>query len=354
MKNITVVLVVLILSVLGSCKSRTQSADLKIRTVVDSIGFAKYGWQMDSIVARVDYSKGSENTWRVAIVPHDDYTYVGDLYPAVLNGIKAKTVILFGVAHRASEFGLENKIIFDSYDAWSAPYGNVIISDIRERLIDKLTDTLYVVDDKMQGVEHSLESLIPFLQHNNRDVEIVPVLVPAMSFDKMNEISMSFADALSSIINEMGLKWGEDIAIVITTDAVHYGDEEWGGRNYARFGTDSAGLVQAINLEMEIIDNCLIGEMVPEKAGKFVNYTVQDTNFRDYKWTWCGRYSVPFGLLASYNLNQMTSASSLSGEFVGYSNSIDHPAIKVDDLNMGVTAVANNHHWVGYSAIGYK
>lgn len=353
MKSLTTFLAVIIVAV-SSCKNNQETSTENIRTVVDSIGFAKYSWQMDSIVKRVDYRKGLENTWRVAIVPHDDYTYVGDLYPAVLNGIKARTVLLFGVAHRAKEFNLENRVIFDSYDAWSAPYGNVKISPLRDRLIQMLSDSVYVVDNRMHGVEHSLESLIPFLQYNERDVEIIPVLVPAMPFERMSEIAADFASVLSVLIKEMGLKWGEDIAIVITTDAVHYGDEDWGGRNNARFGTDSLGLVQARNLEMEIIDSCLVGPVAPSKIQKFVNYTVQDTNFREYKWTWCGRYSVPFGLLMSYNLNQLSPTSDFFGEFIGYSNSIDHPRIKVDDLNMGITANANPRHWVGYAAIGYR
>ena len=28
--------------------------------------------------------------------------------------------------------------------------------------------------------------------------------------------------------------------------------------------------------------------------------------------------------------------------------------VKVDDLKMGTTAPANNHHWVGYAAFGYE
>lgn len=42
-----------------------------------------------------------------------------------------------------------------------------------------------------------------------------------------------------------GLEWGRDFCIVISTDAVHYGDKEWGGKNYAPYGTDSAGYAKA-------------------------------------------------------------------------------------------------------------
>jgi AmmeMemoRadiSam system protein B len=343
-----------VILVMQSCRNNPDTGTTNIRQIVDSVGFAKYAWQMDSIVSRMDYSVGMENRWRLAIVPHDDYTYVGDLYPAVLNGIKAPTVILIGVAHKARELGLEDRLVFDSYDSWSAPYGPVRVSGLRETLISKLTDNLCIVNDSMHGIEHSLESLVPFLQYNNRTVEIIPILVPPMNFETMNLIAVPFAEAMASVMTEKGLEWGKDVAIVVTTDAVHYGDEEWGGRNYAPFGTDSTGLNRARSLEMEIIDSCLKGEVEPARIERFVNYTVQESDHREYKWTWCGRYSVPFGLLMSHELSISTGTAGLSGTFIGYANSIDHPHLKVDDVGMGTTAPAYNRHWVGYAAIGYK
>ena len=142
--------------------------------------------------------------------------------------------------------------------------------------------------------------------------------------------------------------------MLISTDAVHYGDEDWGGKNYAPYGTDSLSLVEVKNIELEIINNCLVGEVSPPKIQKFIQYTVQENDYKEYKWTWCGRYSVPFGLLTAYHLNKLSKNIILKGDLFGYSTSIDHTKIKVDDLNMGTTAPANNHHFVGYAAIGYK
>lgn len=337
-----------------ACKLEPEKKEVKVRQVADTIGFAKYNWQMDSIINRLDVNKGKSNKWRVAISPHDDYTYVGDLYPALLNGIKAKTVILFGVAHKARDYNLEDKLIFDSFDAWSAPYGEVNISKLREEIITELPGDILIVHDEMHRVEHSLEALLPFLQYQNRDLEIIPVLVPYMSYDKMQEIAKYFSEALSDIMKKNQFIWGDDLAMLISTDAVHYGDEDWGGKNYAPFGTDSAGLIAVKNQELEIMNNCLVGEVTPAKIEKFINYTVQETNYKEYKWTWCGRYSVPFGLLTAYYLNKSIGHNVLKGKFVGYANSIDHPTLKVDDLGMGTTAPANHHHFVGYAAVGYQ
>jgi len=354
MKHIFNVLLILIFFYFTGCKQKTKNDDLHVRHVVDTIGFAQYGWQMDSILTRMDYTDSFEQTWRVAITPHDDYAYVGDLYPRILNGIKANTVILFGVAHKAKNFNLEDKIIFDSFDAWNAPYGNVKVSDIRNDLIQSLSDSLFIVHEKMHQVEHSLEAIIPFLQKNIPDLEIIPVLVPSMSYQKMQQIASPFSRALKKVMQDKKLQWGKDLSIVISTDAVHYGDKDWGGKNYAPFGTDSVGTKKAKDFELEIIHNCLMGEITPSKIKSFVKYTVQEDNYKEYKWTWCGRYAVPFGLLAAYKLDSVMSGKGLHGTFVGYSTSNDHPALKVDDLNMGHTAPAHNRHWVGYAAVGYE
>jgi AmmeMemoRadiSam system protein B len=354
MKHLFYLLLVLTFFHFAACKHNTKNSDLQIRHVVDTIGFAQYSWQMDSMLTRMNYTALSEQTWRLAISPHDDYAYVGDLYPRILNGIKAKTVILFGVAHKAKDFNLEDKIIFDSFDAWNAPYGKVKVSGIRDNLIHSLPDSLFIVHEQMHQVEHSLEAIIPFLQKNIPDLEIIPVLVPYMSYQKMQQIAPPFSEALKKVMQENKLQWGKDLAIVISTDAVHYGDKDWGDKNYAPFGTDSIGNKKAKDLEMEIIHNCLLGQINPSKIKSFIGYTVQENNYKEYKWTWCGRYAVPFGLLTAYQLDSLLAGKGLQGTFVGYSTSIDHSPLKVNDLNMGTTAPAHNRHWVGYAAVGYE
>jgi len=360
-KILSFILLIAEIVIFGSCRQNVWQ-ETRVRQVVDTVGFAHQEWQMDSIMARIERSEEQDpersffqykGTPKVIIAPHDDYTYVGSLYPAALKNIKAKTIILFGVAHKARLLNLEDQIIFDSYDYWKAPYGNVKVSDIRDEIIEQLPTQLYQVNDSMQQMEHSLEALIPFLQYYNRDVQIVPILVPYMSYEKMQEIAKPLSAAIQNLTTDKGLVWGKDFAIVITTDAVHYGDEDWGGMNFAEYGTDSAGYAQAIDHEYEIM-NVLSGKLQTEKLKTFCNYTVENDDYKKYKWTWCGRYSVPMGLLTSFLLNEDTGGNPLTGSIIGYSNSIDHPEIKVDDLGMGKTAPANMHHWVGYAALGYK
>lgn len=343
-----------------------DSSPLNIRQMIDTVGFASRPVQMDELMnyisaneddnikkALLDAGVNNSTIWKTVISPHDDYSYVGYLYPALLQNVKAKTIILIGVCHKAKQFNLENKIIFDSFSHWKMPYGNVLVSSLRNEIIGQLNTDLYEVNDTVQSVEHSVEAIIPFLQYYNRDIEIISILVPYVYYNKMDEISEPLARAIKTVTDKYNLQWGKDFAIIISTDAVHYGDEDWGGKNFALYGTDSAGYKLAVNHEYEIMNNCLTGNILQAKIKKFVDYTVKEEDYKDYKWTWCGRYSVPLGLLTTFYLQKLY-GDDLSGVLIKYATSIDHPHITVKDIGMGVTAPANIHHWVGYSAIGYK
>jgi AmmeMemoRadiSam system protein B len=334
-----------------------------VRLPVDTIGFAWHDWQMDSIMARIERQylfeeyhpceEKSDDPAKLIISPHDDYTYVGPLYPAVIRQIEAPTVLLFGVAHQASRFGLENNIIFDSYNYWKGPYQNTPVSELRNEIIAALPDSIYTIHDSLHAAEHSLEAVIPFLQYFNNKIEIIPILVPYMSFDRMEAISRILADVISRVTSGKRLKWGRDFAMIISSDAVHYGDEDWGGKNYAPFGADSAGYSEAINHEMKIITSTLCGQLNPDSIRRFCEFIHQKDDYKEYKWTWCGRYSIPIGLLTAYYL-AASGDQPICGNTSGYMTSIDHPRVPVSDLGMGVTAPASIHHWVGYVGIVYK
>jgi len=345
-----------------------KGADEKntLRKFADKVGFAQYEWQVEKLMKMIKAEQGkhlkkafdtigteNEKRWKVVISPHDDHCYVGYLYPAILKDLRAKTVILFGVAHKAKDLGLEDKLIFDEYINWHAPYGPVKVSSVRDELLADLPSEIAAVNNKMHKIEHSLEALIPFIQYYNEDVEIIPILVPYMNFDRILLIGEKFANSLKKIIEKRNWEWGKDFAIAISSDSVHYGDRDWGGKDFARFGTDKKGYEKAIKLEKEIINNCLTGKITKRKMKTFTEYTVKPENHKEYKWTWCGRYSIPAGLMVSYYLAGKLSLT-LEGINVGYRTSITLPPLESKDLKMGLTAPANLHHWVGYTAIGYK
>jgi AmmeMemoRadiSam system protein B len=345
-----------------------EDTAVRLRGLADTVGFARTRDQMESIIQRIDQSQGPKlaslrklydisngDNWRLAIAPHDDYAYAGYMYPLVLKNVQSKTVIIFGVAHKAKKFKLENKLIFDHYTHWRGPYGSIRVSPMRDAILKELPADQFVVNDSIQEAEHSVEAELPFLQYYNRDVEIISILVPPMPFSRMDELASSLAKALARVFKKYDNVWGTDVSLLISTDAVHYGDEEWNGSDFAFYGTDSLAYKQAVAHEHQIIQECLAGDVKPEKVKRFTQYTVDPNDYHTYKWTWCGRYSVPMGMITGWHLqNEIPGALPLQGMALDYCTSIDHPLIQVDNLGMNVTAKAYLRHWVGYSVVVFR
>jgi len=332
------------------------------RNMKDTIGFASRSFQMDTIMQRITRKYTSEyaairkekdisgsTACRVVICPHDDYAYAGSVYPLALENVKASVVLLFGVAHGIS---MRNKLIFDRFSEWKSTYGNVKISPLRDEIISLLPKSDYIVSDSLHAREHSLEALVPFLQFYNRNVEIIPILVTNMPVDTLQAIAERLAAAIQKTTSGKNLIWGNDFAIAISNDAVHYGDEGWGGKNNAPFGNDTVGYTKAIEFERTLINDYLTPKPDVQKVKLFIPMLINQKH--EYKWTWCGRNSVPFGLFTALSLQKSAKTPELEGTLMRYSTSISQEPIHVNDIRMGVTAPANIHHWVGYAAIVYK
>lgn len=333
-----------------------SASSIKIRHLEDTIGFPQYKWQMDSILSRiaVEDKISTPIISKAVICPHDDYAYAAGLYKKTLSSIKANTIVLVGVAHRARNFDLKDKIVFGSFQEWKTAYGTIKISPLRDSLVSMIPDSTYIIHDEMMQLEHSLEAITPFLQHKNKNVEILPMLVPYNSFENMDAFSEVIAKALSDLMKENNLNYGEDLAVVISSDAIHYGSEDWGSSNLAPFGTDSLGTLKAYQKDLDIIDSYLTKEITEKGIKAFNKTTVKEDNYMEYNWTWCGRYSIPFGLLMANKLNILLKGEPLNGSLVDYRSSIHNKHIQTKDLGMGTTAPAKNTHWVGYAGIKYR
>ncbi|MDA7558473.1 AmmeMemoRadiSam system protein B [Flavobacteriaceae bacterium] len=353
-------LILLVLCCLVSCKNDVENkltpskTERHLRHIHDTIGFASLDWQMDSIYKRLGViDRDNDLAWKAAISPHDDYKYAGQLYYESLRGISADKVVLIGVAHRARNFNLQDKIIFGNFTHWESPYGKLKVSPINQEIINKLEKEMFVIHDSMQTLEHSLEAIVPFLHKKNPNLEIVPILVPYMDYKTIDNISDSLSKIVNVLLKEQDLTFGKDLAVVISNDAVHYGNEDWGA-NLAPYGVTTKGTQKARQLDIEIIQNCLVNKLTTNKIERFTKYTVQPDNYKEYKWVWCGRYSVPFGLDFANKLNLRINNTPLHGDFIDYQSSIDHDLIEVEDLGMGTTARANQKHWVAYASIKYE
>ena len=56
------------------------------------------------------------------------------------------------------------------------------------KLLNQNSKRDFIVSNKAQSIEHSIEALIPFLQYYNRDLKITPIMVTQMPFERMDEL----------------------------------------------------------------------------------------------------------------------------------------------------------------------
>lgn len=338
------------------------------RGQMDIVGYASTEAQMTQVLAQctrlaeprrleLDREQGwDENTTFIAgVCPHDDYYYSGRLYSLLLSRIRAKHVVIFGVFHKARLFDCRDKLVFDSYTTWHGPYGPVGVSPVRDQIIEELPPSDYVIDNEMQMIEHSVEGIAGFLQACNRDVEIVSILVPYMEWGTIDRLAADCARALESIIQKNDWKLGEDIALICSADAVHYGDAGWGGQNYAEFGTDTAGYRAAVDRDVALATEHLCGIVEPDRLESFLDRCVDAGDVTKYTITWCGRFSIPLGLNVASRLAAALGHRPLSGTLLDYGTSVSEISLDLDVIpGLGVTAPNNFHHFVGFAAIGYR
>jgi AmmeMemoRadiSam system protein B len=337
-----------------------------IRAQKDSVGYATRPDQVASLVRLVDSLEAERYASNAAafpsmkmgpmigaICPHDDYLYAGRGYVHVMRELKAPRVILFGVSHTARRRGIQGRLIFEDFAAWNVGGGACPVSPMREEIVAALPPGFVLMNDTIHSEEHSLEGFVPILRHYVPKVEIVPILVTRMSGAPFDAAADALGAAISNIMSRHGWKLGTDVAILVSADCVHYGDEEWGGRNYAPFGTGEEGYARGVAQDRKVIETSLVGAVSREKIGMFREMVDSGDFQQPYKITWCGVYSIPFGLSVLERLASRAGRRAPEGFMLVYGTSVDPPKLPLEHSGLGITAVATLRHWVGYTAIGY-
>lgn len=333
-----------------------------VRGQKDGIGYAKTKEQMEEIY-NISLEPPSPNIFGeepsssafCVIVPHDDYLYAGRIYRQLLTMIKAKTVFIIGPLHRWRDFDIKNKIVLDGYSSWRTPDGEVKVSKIRDLVIKGLPEDKYVQSNTVFDSEHSIEGPLYFLKHTNKDVEIVPILVPPMDYRTMLDIMSDLITAVGTYMEFNELFVGDDIAFVISADAVHYGKDF----NYTPYGDGGCDAYQkAVEEDKDIILNLLTKSVTPIRV-KAIFERFQDLYAPEKaKITWCGRFSIPFGLSLGFNLfkvmnGRKNKAKAFYGYPLCYSTSVGSPTLP-SKTGLGTTAPSNLYHFVGYPGVYYK
>lgn len=318
------------------------------RPVKDNVGFCwnlKEMRELISYLAKHKLTNPPHHGIIAAISPHDDYLYAARVYYPLYQAFpRAKEVVIFGVTHGTvrSQIGdPHNILILDDYPTWHGLKDPITISQLRDFIKTHLDSSNFIVSNKAHALEHSIEALLPFLQYFNPRVRITPIMVTQMSFERMDDTSSKLSKVISEYIKRNHLVLGKDIAFLISADANHYGPDF----NNDRFGVNSISHQKATSLDRQIAHRDLQGVMT---VGKIKDFTEQMKNV-----VWCGKFSIPFGLLTIEKIVRDISSSSLTGNVIVYSDSYTEGVIPLRNTSMGTTAPFSLKHWVGWLSAAY-
>jgi AmmeMemoRadiSam system protein B len=346
----------LLLALLALVGSRATLPAQDIRPIRDSVGFCWNGAEMDAFVKYLDEhaAPGEKVNGKLvaAISVHDDYLYAGKVYYPLYRMIHAKEAIIFGVTHGSvtKEMGPQaNVVILDEFARWRGPYKDVEISPLRELIRSSLPPDYVLLSNKAHALEHSIEALIPFLQHYNRDIKITPIMVTRMPFGRMEELSLMLARVIARYIRTRNLELGKDILILMSNDANHYGPDF----NNVPYGVDGRAHATATENDRRIINTYLAGPISAARIEQLTTEIWPDSMQKRPIPVWCGRYPITLGLLTTVHLLHETGQGVLTGSLLRYSDTFTEKVLPVQNTSMGITAVFSYKHWCGWFTAGF-
>ena len=285
------------------------------------------------------------------IGPHDDYIYAARVYREVFPLVTAKTVVVVGVFHRYRKYEARDQLVFDAYRAWRSPDGEIPVSALREELLARLPAGMAVKDDVAHDSEHSIEGIAYFLKHARPDVEIVPVIIPVASFERLGDMAKALSSALAAAMKERGWKLGRDVAIVISTDGTHYGADF----RFVPYGEGGVGALDEVMAhDRKLVHDTLAGILGVDHARAFYSTVVDPANPDQYRVPWCGRFSVTFGTLLLEDTARALGMPAPQGMPIALGVSVDTPELAIRAAGMGPTAPANLYHFVTHPAVAYR
>lgn len=326
-----------------------------IRPVRDDIGFC---WNAKQMKRLIEYLEKQEKSHPLqshpiaAISPHDDFLYAGSIYYPLFRAIRAKEAVIIGLTHGSvrKEIGdPQNVIILDDYSQWRGLSKPIDISPLREKIKNELNENDYLINNQAQRLEHSIEALLPFLQYFNPDIRITPVMVTAMPLQNMQTLSAKLAEIIITYIQDQNLQLGRDLVILISSDANHYGPDF----NNTPFGLDEIAHEKGTSEDLRIAQSYLTGPISEDKIAHLTK-EIWGADYREPKNViWCGRYSIPFGLLLASKVQAKLQAATLKGRLLRYSDTYSGGVLPIKKAGIGLTAPFSLKHWVGFFSVVY-
>jgi AmmeMemoRadiSam system protein B len=326
------------------------------RPIRDNIG---YCWNTEAFNQLINFIRSdttdppNAKKMIAGISPHDDYLYAARAYYFLFKNIKVKEVVIFGVTHSTVRKVIgdpQGKLIFDEHNFWSGLTKNIPVSALREFLKENMPGEYIMTSNLAHQLEHSIEATLPFLQYFNPDVTITPIMVTGMPFTHMELISDEISRLITAYIRQNHLQLGKDIFFLISSDANHYGPD-FGNTCY---GQDNRAHKMATQQDKTIARTYLSGNITRQKVHDLTQYLWGKT-YRDFESTlWCGKYSIPFGMLTILKILKNNKKSNIfSGKILYHSDTYSSGVLPVKNSGLGITAPFSVEHWVGFFSAGF-
>ena len=146
---------------------------------------------------------------KVVIVPHAGFIYSGEVAGTTLARVEIpETVILLGPNHH----GLGAPLAVSGED-WETPLGTVpLAQDLAAALVR--SSKLFKSDNAAHRGEHALEVQLPFLQHLQKKLRIVPVSISRLPLPQCRQAGMDLAQAIK--------KYAKPALLVVSSDMSHH------------------------------------------------------------------------------------------------------------------------------------
>jgi MEMO1 family protein len=318
------------------------------KPIRDNVGFT---WSARQMARLIDYLKKNETAPAApsniiaAISPHDDYMYAARVYFPLYRVFRTKQVVIFGVTHgdvRRAMGDPHDILILDDFKDWPGLAHTVAVSSLREYIKAHLDPSDFIVSDTAQALEHSIEALLPWLQYYNPNIMITPIMVTQMSYERMNDVADRLSKVIADYIQANHLVPGKDIAFLVSSDADHYGEDF----DNSPYGEDAKAHEEATANDRRIAHTDLAGTLSPAKVQDFTQEMTHNT-------LWCGKFSIPFGLLTAEKVIDRLTGKQLEGRVLRYSDSYTESVLPLKDTGMGTTAPASYKHWCGWLSAAY-
>jgi len=119
-----------------------------------------------------------------------------------------ETVVILGPNHQGHGAPLAL-----GTDTWRMPLGDVgVDQDLARRILER--SSVITEDETAHNYEHSLEVQVPFLQHGNSNVSIVPIVVSHVPYQVCVEAASNIVAAIQ--------EHPRPVLLLASTDMTHY------------------------------------------------------------------------------------------------------------------------------------